>query len=134
MKGKIFIMGGQTLLSELTMKQLLFQRCTEVKSAPLKNCQKLFLYKVFYRLKLFRKFKFYTWMTISGKKSVNKGQKMTKKATNLVYNAFSIFFLSWLIWNILMVIIWWKKNWCHYITLGLIFSHLVKLTHHFRIY
>ena len=28
-------------------------------------------------------------MTISGRKSVKKGQKMTKKATNLVYNAFS---------------------------------------------
>ena len=31
-------------------------------------------------------------MTISGRKSVKKGQKMTKKATNLVYNAFSKFF------------------------------------------
>ena len=28
-------------------------------------------------------------MTISGRKSVKKGQKMMKKATNLVYNAFS---------------------------------------------
>ena len=24
-----------------------------------------------------------------------------------------------------------KKNWCQYITLGLNFSHLVKLTYHF---
>jgi hypothetical protein len=28
-------------------------------------------------------------MTISGRKSVKKGQKMMKKATNLVYNTFS---------------------------------------------
>ena len=107
---------------------------TEVGRAPLIDFQKWFLNKVFYRLKLFRKFKFYTCMTISGRKSVKKGQKMTKKATNLVYNAFSNFFLSWLIWNISMAIVWWKKNWRHYITLGLIFSHLVKLTYHFQIY
>jgi hypothetical protein len=67
-------------------------QCTEVGRAPLIDFQKWFLNKVFYRLKLFRKFKFYTCMTISGRKSVKKGQKMTKKATNLVYNAFSKFF------------------------------------------
>ena len=27
-----------------------------------------------------------------------------------------------------------KENWCHYITLALISSHLVKLTYHFQIY
>ena len=57
---------------------------TEVGRAPLINFQKLSLNKVFYRLKLFRKFKFYTWMTIPGRKSVKKGQKMMKKALNLV--------------------------------------------------
>ena len=31
-------------------------------------------------------------MTISGRKSVKKGQKMMKKATNLVYNALLNFF------------------------------------------
>jgi hypothetical protein len=31
-------------------------------------------------------------MTISGRKSVKKGQKMTRKATNLVYKAFSNLF------------------------------------------
>ena len=31
-------------------------------------------------------------MTISGRKRVKKGQKMMKKSTNLVYNAFSKFF------------------------------------------
>ena len=61
---------------------------TEVARAPLIEFQKLVLNKVFYRLKLFRKIKFYTWMTISGRNSVKKGQKMMKKATNLVYNAF----------------------------------------------
>ena len=65
------------------------KHCTEVGRAPLIDFQKWFLNKAFYRLKLFRKFKFYTCMTISGRKSVKKGQKMTKKATNLVYNAFS---------------------------------------------
>ena len=32
-------------------------------------------------------------MTISGRKSVKKGQVMMKKVTNLVYNAFPIFFV-----------------------------------------
>ena len=40
--------------------------------------------------------------------------------------------LFWLIWNKSIPIM--KKNWCQYITLGLIFSHLVNLTYHFRIY
>jgi hypothetical protein len=35
-------------------------QCTEVGRAPLIDFQKLFLNKVFYRLKLFRKLKFYT--------------------------------------------------------------------------
>ena len=71
-------------------------------------------------------------MTISGRKSVKKGQVMMKKVTNLVYNAFSIFFvlanLKYINGYNMM------KKWCHYITLGLIFSHPVKLTHHFQIY
>ena len=33
-------------------------------------------------------------MTISGTKSVKKGQKMTEKSTNLGYNAFSKFFFG----------------------------------------
>ena len=40
---------------------------TEVGRAPLINFQKLSLNKVFYRLKLFRKFKCYTWMSIPGR-------------------------------------------------------------------
>ena len=72
--------------------------------APLINFQTLFSNKVFYRLKLFRKFKFYTWMTIFGRKSVKKDQKMTK----IWFITSFPFFLSWLIWNILMAIIWWK--------------------------
>ena len=59
--------------------------------APLIDLKKNFFNKVFYRLKLFRKFQFYTWMTKSGRKSVKKSQKLMKKATNLVYNAFFIF-------------------------------------------
>jgi hypothetical protein len=33
---------------------------------------------------------------------------MTRKATNLVLMRFPNIFLSWLIWNILMAIIWWN--------------------------
>ena len=44
--------------------------------------QKLFLNKVFIRIKIARKFKFYLKIIISGSKSVKKGQKMLKKATN----------------------------------------------------
>ena len=61
---------------------------TEVGSAPLIHFQKLFWNKVFYTLKLVRKFKFYIWMTLSGSKSVKKGQKMLKKATIWSYTWF----------------------------------------------
>ena len=40
-------------------------------------------------MKIARKFKFYAWIIISAKKSVKKGQKNAKKATNWTYNAFS---------------------------------------------
>jgi hypothetical protein len=43
---------------------------------------------VFYVLKLVTKFKFYTWIIISGSKRVKKGQKMLKKARKLAYNVF----------------------------------------------
>ena len=43
-------------------------------------------------MKIARKFKFYVKIIISGSKSVKKGQKMPKKATNWTYNAFSDFF------------------------------------------
>ena len=77
-----------------------FCHCTEVRSAPLIHFQKHFLNKVFYILKLVRKFKFHIGMTISGSKSVKKGQKMLKKATNLVKNAFFEKKMAWLIRNI----------------------------------
>ena len=59
--------------------------------------QKIFLNKVFLMIKIARELKFYTRMVTSFSKSVKKGQKMMKKATNLVYNTFSNFFLSLLI-------------------------------------
>ena len=59
---------------------------------PFNWFSKIVLKKVFYRSKLFRKFKFYTWMSISGRNSAKKGQKMMKKTRNLVYNAISKFF------------------------------------------
>ena len=54
--------------------------CTEVRSLPLINFQKLFWNKVFGILELVRTFKFYIGMTISGSKSVKRVQKMLKKA------------------------------------------------------
>ena len=48
-------------------------------------------------------------MAKSGRKCVKKGQKMMKKATNLVYNSFFKKKLSWLILNILMAIYMMKK-------------------------
>ena len=40
-------------------------------------------------MKIARKLKFYVKIIISGSKSVKKGQKIPKKATNWTYNAFS---------------------------------------------
>ena len=73
-------------------------------------------------------------MTISGSKSVKKGQKMLKKATNLVQNAFFEKKIGLANSKYINTFNMMKKNWCQYITLGLIFSHLAKLTYHFRIY
>ena len=60
------------------------QQCTEVSRAPLIHFQKMFFKKGFYKSKLARELKFYTWIIIAGSKSLKKGQKMLKKATNLV--------------------------------------------------
>ena len=73
-------------------------------------------------------------MCISGSKSVKKGQKMLKKATNWTYSWFfdKIFGLANLkhINNYDMR----KKVQCHYMIFGVIFPHFVKLRHHFQIY
>ena len=58
--------------------------CTEVRRAPLIHFQKTFFKEGFYRSKLARELKFYAWIIIEGNKSLKKGQKMLKKATNLV--------------------------------------------------
>ena len=55
-----------------------------VRRAPLIHFQKIFFKKGFYKSKLARELKFYTWIIIAGSKSLKKGQKMLKKATNLV--------------------------------------------------
>ena len=82
--------GAKTNLKLQWVETVPFLRIgsTEVGRAPLIDFQKLFLDNTFFNWKLFIKFRFYTWMTITGRKSVKKGQKMMKKATNLVYNAF----------------------------------------------
>ena len=54
--------------------------CTEVGGAFLIHFQKWFLDKVFIRIKIARKFKFYAWMVTSGSKSVEKCQKVLKKS------------------------------------------------------
>ena len=71
--------------TEFEISGLVLDQLTEVGHAPLIHFQKLFLNKVFYILKLVRKFQFYIWLTISGCKSVTKGQKKLKKGTNLSY-------------------------------------------------
>ena len=57
----------------------LIQHPTEVGSAPLFHFQKRFRHKVFYVLKLVTKFKFYTWIIISGSKRGEKGKKNDEK-------------------------------------------------------
>ena len=59
--------------------------CTEVGRAFFNHFQKIFLNRVFIKIKIARKFKFYMWMIISGSKSVKKGQKLVKKARNWTY-------------------------------------------------
>ena len=59
---------------------------------------------------------------------------MMKKATNLVYNAFSKCFFALANLKDINGYNMMKKFSCHYITLGLIFSYLLNLTHHFWIY
>ena len=61
---------------------------TEVRRAPLISFQKCFSNKVFIKIKIARKFKFYMWMIISGSKSVKRGQKILKKATTWTYTWF----------------------------------------------
>ena len=64
-----------------------------------------------------------------------KGPKNAKKKPQIwLITHFLKKKLSWQIWNALAAKIWWKKNWCYYITLGVIFSHLVNLRGHFRGY
>ena len=98
---------------------------TEVERAFLIHFQKWFLNKVFIRIKIAKDFKFYAYMVTSGSKSVKKCQKMLKKATIWTYIWFFRIFLPWLIWNISIAILCKKNMWCHYISFGVIFSHLV---------
>jgi hypothetical protein len=57
---------------------------TEVGRAPLIHLKKIKIKKGFYISKLARELKLYAWIIIEGSKSLKKGQKMLKKATNLV--------------------------------------------------
>jgi len=63
-------------------------QCTEVGRAFLIHFQKIFFKMGFYTSKLAKELKFYAWIIIQGYKSLKKGQKMLKIATNLVYDAF----------------------------------------------
>ena len=127
----------KTWIMEVYLKfyQLLkTDHCTEVGRAFLIHLKKWFLDKVFIRIKTARKFKFYVWMIIFGSKNVKKGQKFQKKTQIGLITCFPKKNLSWLFSKTSIARKWWKKIWCHYITLRVIFSHLVKLTGHFRIY
>ena len=84
-------------------------------------------------MKLVKKFKLYIWRTISGIKVSKRVKKCWKKPHIWLIMHFSKKFVLASLkyinsYNMM------KKNWCHYITLGLIFSRLVKLTYHFLIY
>ena len=57
---------------------------TEVWRAPLIHFQKILFKKGLFRSKSSKELKFYAWIIIEGRKSLKKGQKMLKKATNLV--------------------------------------------------
>ena len=117
-----------------TEKYVRTQDCTEVGRAFLIHFQKIFLNKVFLMIKIARELKFYTWMVTSGSKSVKKGQKMLKKATIWTYIWFFWIFFALANLKHINSYIMRKKMWCHYISFGVIFSHLVKLRHYFQIY
>ena len=74
----------QVPISSVSSDSLKKSHSTEVGRAPLIHFQKIFFKKGFYRSKLARELKFYPWIIIAGSKSLKKGQKMLKKATNLV--------------------------------------------------
>ena len=79
---EIIIKNQETLQSRKTF--ITPHCCTEVSTAPLIHFQKIIFKKGFYKSKLARELKFYTWIIIAGSKSLKKGQKMLKKARNLV--------------------------------------------------
>ena len=68
--------------------------CTEVGRAFLIHFTKKKFQKVLTRIKIARELKFYVRMIISGSKSVKKGQKMLKKATNWTYTWFFVGFAN----------------------------------------
>ena len=82
MAGCFFVVLHSNRLQPQRGKQM--SQPTEVGRAPLKHFQKIFFKNGFYRSKLARELKFYTWIIIAGSKSLKKGQKMLEKATNLV--------------------------------------------------
>ena len=83
---------------------------TEVERAFLIHFQKWFLNKVFVRIKITKKLKFYAWIVTSGGKSLKKCQKKClKKPQYGLLPSISKRFLPWLIWYISIVIIWEKK-------------------------
>ena len=61
--------------------------CTEVERAFLTHFQERFLNKVFIRIKIARKLKFYILMIVSGSKSVKKGQ-WKKNLNFLIFDTF----------------------------------------------
>ena len=78
--------------------------------------------------------KCYAWMNTSGSKSVENGQKKLKKDTIRSYTW--IFWKNFALANLIYINSYnkRKKVWCHYKSFGIIFSHLEKFKHHFRIY
>ena len=83
-------------------------------------------------VKIARGLKHYARMVTSVSKNAKKGPKTSKKATIWTYTQFSK--ESFALTNLILIKSNDIRKKCDDISLGLIFSHLVKSKHHFRIY
>ena len=132
---------------------MIISRCKSVKKSQkfLKKATN-YSYSLFFKKKLSWWFRYISIAIVWGKKcdviiwvldlilptwwykSVKRSQKILKKATIWTYTWF--FEKKIALANLIHINSYSmrKKVWCHYIVLGLIFSHLGNFKHHFRIY
>ena len=87
------------------------------------------------RIKLHENLNFMSKSLYLEVKVSKRAKKCQKKPQIGLIVRFPNFFLPWLIWHLKSIAkIWWKKIWCHIMTLGVNFSNLVNLTGHFQSY